>query len=82
MKAVLITLSDLIAHGDAIESKFGKDAPIAYANVSMTQLSVARYYGAAKVNGQRYIYSESDDSLIREDVVKFVRKLKREAKQK
>lgn len=34
-------------------------------NVSQTQFSIARYYGAIKVNGQMYIYNKKDDTLIK-----------------
>lgn len=48
--------------------------PVRYSNVSQTQLSVARYYGLMKINGEMYIYNPVDDSLTREDVVKAEKK--------
>lgn len=41
-----------------------------YENVSRSQLSIARFYGGATVNGSRYVYDPATDSLTREDVVK------------
>lgn len=61
-----------------LTAKFGSDAHIGYSNVSLTQLSIARHYGGAKVHGRHYVYNEADDSLIREDVAKFVADLEKE----
>ena len=75
------TLEDLKKHREAAMEKFGQDADIGYANVSQTQLSIARYSGGCKVNDKHYIYNPADDSLIREDIVKWLVKLmKQEAK--
>jgi len=62
------TLEDLREHADALKAKFGKDASIAYSNVSQTQLSIARHYGGCKIQGHQFFYNAADDSLIREDV--------------
>lgn len=49
-------------------------------NVSMTQLSIARYYGGCKYQGDSYTYLPHTDELIRDDVLKWQRKEKRAAK--
>ena len=49
-------------------------------NVSMTQLSIARYYGGCKFQGDSYTYLPHTDELIRDDVLKWQRKQKRTAK--
>jgi hypothetical protein len=66
------TIEDVRKFADQIEAKFGKDANVGYANVSYTQFSIARHYGGCKVQGKHFIYNAVDDSLIREDVVKFI----------
>jgi hypothetical protein len=74
-KNKLPTIEILRENQQALQEKFGSNESIAYSNVSKTQLSVARYYGGIKVNGQDYTYNPADDSLIRNDVVKFIMKL-------
>lgn len=69
-----VTLETLKEHQAALIEKFGADAKIAFAGVSMSQLSIARLYGGCKVNGHSFIYNPTDDSLIREDVVKWMAK--------
>lgn len=76
-----ITLETLISHREEAEKKFGKNETLAFANVSRTQLSIARHYGGCKVQGKQFVYNWQDDSLIREDVVKWMAKrIKDEAK--
>jgi hypothetical protein len=70
----MITIETIRQNIDALELKFGMDANVAYANVSMTQFSIARHYGGIKVNGHHYVYNPTDDSLIREDVFKWLAK--------
>jgi hypothetical protein len=41
-----------------------------YDNVSASQLSLARNYMAATIDGSRYIYIPRTDQLVREDVLK------------
>jgi hypothetical protein len=48
-----------------------RKTPFGVTNVSMTQLSIARYYGMINFNGYRYIYYPDTDELIREDVMKW-----------
>jgi phosphotransferase system IIB component len=73
-------IEDIREFADEIEQKFGVDANIAYAGVSMTQLSIARHYGGCKVQGKQFVYNPLDDSLIREDIVKWIAKRKKAAK--
>ena len=75
------TLEDLKKHREAAMEKFGLHDQIGYANVSQTQLSIARFSGGCNVNGKHFIYNPADDSLIREDIVKWlVKQMKQEAK--
>lgn len=76
----MVTVSDLMKYQNELTGKFGLDAQVAYSGISWTQLSVARHYGGAKVNGKHYIYNPADDSLIREDVLKWIAKKQREEK--
>jgi hypothetical protein len=48
-----------------------RKTPFGVTNVSMTQLSIARYYGMINFNGYKYIYYPDTDELIREDVMKW-----------
>ena len=74
------TLEDLKNHCDAAMEKFGQNADIGYANVSQTQFSIARHSGNCKVNDKHYIYNPADDSLMREDIAKWlVEQMKKEA---
>lgn len=66
------TLDDLRNHREAAMEKFGLHDQIGYANVSQTQLSIARFNGGMKVNEHHFIYNPKDDSLIREDVVAWI----------
>lgn len=68
----MATIEQLKEHQAELKEKFGQSTCIAYANVSMTQLSIARHYGGCKVQGHHFVYNWMDDSLIREDVVKWL----------
>jgi hypothetical protein len=75
------TLDDVRQYANELEAKFSADESVAYANVSYTQLSIARYYGGCNVSGKYFIYNANEDSLIREDVMKWiVKRKKQEAK--
>ena len=63
----------------AIALKFGSTTGVLYRNVSQTQLSIARHYGGCKISGHDYVYDPTDDSLIRADVLKFLKKKKPKA---
>ena len=54
-----------------------QDAPYAIDNVSSTIFSLARHYGGIKFQGRRYEYMPATDELVREDVVRYVTKLRR-----
>lgn len=43
-------------------------------HVSKTQLSIARYFGGCKYNGDEYVYIPGEDVLIRKDVFKKEKK--------
>jgi hypothetical protein len=74
------TLAELQEHRAALIEKFGSRETVAHANVSMTQLSIARHYGGINFNGKHFIYNPADDSLIREDVAKWIVKQRKEPK--
>jgi len=76
----MITITLLEKHQTAIEQKFGKASRVAIAGVSYTQFSIARHYGGCKIDGKFYTYFPDDDLLVRDDVIKFVKKLEKEAK--
>lgn len=46
------------------------EKPERFYHVSKTQLSIARYYGGCRVQGEHYIYDAAKDELVRADVVK------------
>ena len=76
-----ITLKTLEENQAALIEKFGGSETVAYPNVRMGQLSIARHYGGCEVNGHHFTYNPTDDSLIRDDVLKWLTKrLKAEAK--
>ena len=75
----MATIEDVREFQEELKAKFGADASVAYANVSMTQLSIARFYGGANVQGKHFVYNPEDDSLIREDVVKWIVKKRKTA---
>ena len=76
----MATIDDLRKYQAELQAKFGFDTNAAYANISLGQLSVARHYGSANIQGKHFIYNPADDSLIREDVVKWVAKRKKDEK--
>jgi hypothetical protein len=68
----MATIQDLREHLAELAAEFGTTAQIAYVHVSQTQLSVARHYGGAKIEGHQFIYNPVEDTLIREDVFKWI----------
>ena len=54
-----------------------RDMPYLIAQVRQTQLSVARFAGGCKYNGHDYTYDPTDDTLIRDDVLKAVMAMRR-----
>jgi Rps23 Pro-64 3,4-dihydroxylase Tpa1-like proline 4-hydroxylase len=75
----MASIEDVREFADEIEQKFGANTSIAYAGVSNTQLSIARHFGGCKIQGHRFVYNPTEDSLIREDVVKWIAKRKKKA---
>ena len=75
-----MTIDVLKKHQTAIEQKFGKDSRVAIAGVSHTIFSVSRHYGGATIDGKSFTYFADEDLLVRDDVIKFVRKLEKEPK--
>lgn len=53
---------------------------VVYTHVSMTQFSVARYYGSAVINGKTFFYNPTDDTLIRGDVLRYLNQLEKQEK--
>jgi cytochrome c553 len=66
-----LMLSDLMAGGKPT---------LLYRHVSHGQLSVARYSGGARINGCIYVYNAVADELLREDALKELAKIRRDAK--
>lgn len=57
-----------------------RNTPFGICNVRMTQFSIARFYGAAKYNGDSFTYLPDTDELIRDDVLRWrMKQLKGEA---
>ena len=73
----MANIEDIKKYQTELIEKFGSSSNVAYANVSSTQFSIARNYGGVKINGRHYVYNWKDDSLIREDVVKWIAKKKK-----
>jgi hypothetical protein len=70
------------AEWQAVFAHFGvkPEAPaLAYSNVSDTQLSLARHYGGATVNGASYFYCADTDELIRHDVFRWIERQRSDA---
>jgi hypothetical protein len=59
------------------ESQLSKETPFLIQNVSHGMFSIARHYGGAKVQGQSYTYIPNSDELVRDDVLKFLKKSKK-----
>jgi len=77
-----VTIALLAKYQKALIKKFGESENVAYNSISFTQFSTARHFGGCNVNGKHYLYNPTDDSLIREDVIKFVQKLSKIKKTK
>jgi hypothetical protein len=76
------TIEDIKTYRDELIAKFGRDTRIAVANASSTIFSIARHYGVCKIEGKYFIHNPADDSLIREDVVKWITKRKKQEAKK
>ena len=73
-KQTSITRDNLVQHQDALKEKFSQQR-IAIGNVTQSYFSIARHYGACKIEGREFIYFPEDDILVRDDVVKFIKDL-------
>ena len=55
--------------------------PHAIGGVVNSQMSIARHYGGLRYNGENYVYIPADDTLVRVDVLKWLKaRAKAEAK--
>lgn len=59
-------------------SKMPRNTPFAIQGVMNTQMSIARFYGGIRYNGDAYTYMPDGDELIRDDVLMFVTKLRKQ----
>lgn len=61
-----------MTHLDDLEKcPLHRRTPFGITNVTATQFSIARYYGAVKFNGDSYTYLPDTDELIRDDVLRW-----------
>jgi hypothetical protein len=58
-------------------SDLSRTTPFPIQGVSQGMFSIARHYGGAKFNGSDYAYIPEHDELVRDDVVKFVAKMRK-----
>ena len=68
-----------------IKEKSGLDfrhAPAVIAQVSKSQMSIARHYGGIVYGSYNYLYHPGTDELIRKDVIKWMADRMREEKKK
>jgi hypothetical protein len=78
-----ITLETLRQYQPEAIERFGGSASIAYARITQTHFSIARYWGGCTINGRHFVYCPIDDSLIRSDVFGWlVKRVKEEGKKK
>jgi hypothetical protein len=61
-------------------SGLSRETPYLITGVSHGYFSVARHYGGCIVSGKHYVYIPATDELIRDDVMKWVIKLRKKAK--
>ena len=64
-----------------LDAGLHKRTPYLIRGVSQTQLSIARYHSGIKYNGDSFTYMPTTDELVRDDVVEFIEKGKRQTKQ-
>jgi len=64
---------------DAIQS-LPRDTPYVIEGVSSGQFSIARRNGGCTFNGQIYLYDADHDTLVRDDVMAMLKKLRRKPK--
>ena len=62
---------------DALQdSGLSRDTPFLICQASKGMFSIARHYGGVKFNGWSYIYIPEHDELVRDDIVKWLKKLR------
>lgn len=61
-------------------SDLPRDTPFIIQHVCQTQFSIARHYGGCTFQTRHYSYIPTTDELIREDVVRWLSKLRKKAK--
>jgi hypothetical protein len=60
---------------ERLQREWGNQSDVlGYDNVSMSQLSLAKYSKAIKINRHTYLYFDAYDELWRDDVVALVKK--------
>lgn len=59
-------------------TKLDRATPFVICGVSRSQLSIARFYGGCKFQGRNYSYIPTTDELLRDDVVKWLAKHRKE----
>lgn len=64
--------------GELQASNLERGTPFAICGVIHTQLSIARHYGGCKFMGRHYVYIPETDELLRDDVVKWLAKHRKE----
>ena len=68
---------------DALQvSELHRKTPFLIANCQTSVFSIARHYGGARYQGYEYVYIPTTDELIRQDVLKWLAKYRKEQKSK
>ena len=63
---------------DALQaSKLSRATPFIIKNISASYFSVARHTGGLSYNGFAYVYHPPTDECVRDDVLKFITKLRK-----
>ncbi len=55
-----------------------RKTPFGIEGVSTSQFSIARYYGGIRFNGERYTYFSDTDELVRDDVLMWQKKQRKQ----
>lgn len=76
----MVTLSDISNYRGELIERFGKSEVLCHTNTSMSHLSIARHSGGCVINGKTFKYFEDDDMVVREDVVKWLNRRKKQEK--
>jgi hypothetical protein len=66
---------------EALQSSgLNKEVPFLISGVSHTPFSISRYSGGCKFNGFKFTYNPKADELVRDDVLKWVRRYRSKLK--